>query len=97
MHEIKEPIAQRTLKSGDFIITVNIDKPEADELDYRCWYSINIGQRKKISYAIGIDSVQALQLAMKKINADLLAIGKETGAPITWLDEAPGENGFTFR
>ncbi|MCD9033204.1 hypothetical protein LDO32_15870 [Luteimonas sp. Y-2-2-4F] len=94
MHEIKEPIAQRTLKSGDAIIVVTIDKPEEDEGDYRCRYLLDAGQKKKLSYAIGVDSVQALQLAMKKINADLLAIGKEIGTPVTWLDGTPGDNGF---
>lgn len=94
MTEIKEPIAQRILRAGDVMIVVTIAKPEEDEGDYRCPYSLNIGKKIKLSYAMGMDSVQALQLAMKKINADLIAVGNELGTPVSWLDDNPGENGF---
>ncbi|GHD73885.1 hypothetical protein GCM10007164_23640 [Luteimonas padinae] len=90
MSEVKDPIAQRTLKAGDSAIVVTIGKPEEDEGDYRCWYSLDTGQNRKQSYAIGADSLQALQLAMIKINADLLALGEELGVPVTWLDDTPG-------
>lgn len=95
MSEIKGPIARRELKYGDDVIVVTIDKPEEDEADFRCRYLLDSGNKRRLSYAMGVDSVQALQLAMKKINSDLLAIGKETGVPVTWLDGAPGENGFS--
>jgi hypothetical protein len=88
--EIQEPIAQRTLATGDLIIVVTIGTPREDEGDYRCWYSLDIGQRRKLSYAMGADAVQALQLAMLKISTDLLALGKELGVSVTWLDGSPG-------
>lgn len=96
MSAIKEPIAKRTLVAGDAVIVVTIDKPEEDEGDYRCRYSLDIGQKNKLSYAMGMDSVQALQLAMIKINADLLNIGKELGIPVTWLDDTLGDTGFVL-
>ncbi len=73
---------------------VTINRPEQDEGDCRCRYLLESGQKKKLGYALGVDGVQALQLAMARINADLLAMSEELGVPITWLDNAPGDNSF---
>jgi len=86
MKELKEIIASRILKSGDVIVNVEIYKPEEDGGDFRCRYLIYYGEIEKTGYAIGVDSVQALQLAMAKINAQLVYFGEESGNPIFWLD-----------
>lgn len=94
MSDMQVPIARRTLAAGSTVVVAKIMRPQEDEGDYRCRYVLEAGQDKKLGYAIGIDGVQALQLAMAKINADLLAMSEALGAPITWLDSAPGDSGF---
>lgn len=86
MKELKDVIASRILKSGDVIVVVEIYKPEEDGGDFRCGYSISYSEIERSGYAIGVDSVQALQLTMAKINAQLVSLGEKLGKPIFWLD-----------
>jgi len=94
MSDIQAPVAQRTLLAGNTVVAVTINRPEQDEGDYRCRYLLETGQKKRLGYAMGVDGVQALQLAMARINPDLLAMGEELGVPINWIDNAAGDNGF---
>jgi len=96
IQEIKEPVAQRELTAGTETVLVTIGKPTLfdDGGDYYCPYSIEIGDKKKLSYAGGVDSVQAIQLAMKKIGVDLAHLGRKHNTPITWLPDTPDETGF---
>lgn len=96
IHEIGEPIAERMLVIGTEEIVVIIGKPQPfdDGEDYFCPYSIEHTEQKKVSYAGGMDAVQALQLAMKKIGADLAHLAKTRGVPIAWLPDMPGDTGF---
>lgn len=87
-------IAQRTLKAGDSKLLVSIAKPMLDEDDYRCAYSLVGGGIQKDGYALGMDAVQAIQLVMKKIEIDVIAIGKRIGAPFSWLENDPGVSRF---
>jgi hypothetical protein len=84
-------IASRKLAlDGEDKVTVLIGKPEKcpDEDDYYCPYQIVGVGSARVRLAIGVDTTQALQLALKMIGADLHA----SGAKLTWLDEA--ELGF---
>jgi hypothetical protein len=88
-------IAQRILKSGESKLVVSIAKPVRDEHDFRCGYLLlGDGGIEKTGYVIGMDAVQALQLVMKRIDSDLLAIGKSTGVHFSWLDDEPGISRF---
>jgi hypothetical protein len=42
-----------------------------------------------------MDAVQALQLTMKKIGADLAHLAKTQGVQIAWLPDTPGDTGFS--
>ena len=95
--EIGESIAERTLVMGAEEVVVTIGKPQPfdDGEDCFCPYSIEYAGQKKVSYAGGIDAVQALQLSMKKIGNDLAHLAKTQGVPIAWLPDAPGDTGFS--
>ena len=95
LNEIKHVIAVRKLKAGDEPIVVTIGRPEPFEGgdDFYCPYSIEFLGKKKVSYAGGMDAVQALQLTMKKIGVDLSHLKTPPDKPATWLDE-PGQTGF---
>lgn len=75
-------------------VVIGMPEPFADGHDYYCPYSIKHGGDTKVSYAGGMDSVQALQLAMQEVGADLGYIARTTGVDIRWLDDSPGESGF---
>jgi len=95
MEILTDIVAQRILKSGDSKLIVSIAKPVQDEHDFRCVYSLlGDGGIKKTGYVMGMDAVQALQLVMKKIDNDVIAIGKSIGVRFSWLDDEPGISGF---
>ena len=96
IREVAEPIASRQLMMGTEPVVVSIGKPEPfdDNADFFCPYSIEYAGKRKVSYAGGMDAVQALQLAIKKIGSDLAYLAKTEGVPIGWLQDTPGETGF---
>ena len=96
-YELGEPIAERTLVMGADEVIVTIGKPRLfnDGADYFCPYLIAHLDQKKMSYAGGVDAVQALQLAMKKIGVELAHLAKTQNVPITWLPDTPGDTGFS--
>ena len=95
--EIGESIAERTLVMGaeEVVVTIGKPRPFDDGEDYFCPYSIEYAGQKKVSYAGGMDAVQALQLTMKKIGADLSHLAKTQGVLIAWLPDSPGDTGFS--
>jgi hypothetical protein len=93
--EVTQPIATRKLSFGSEELTVILGKPEAiEDNDFLCPYMILAGKETKTGYAIGIDGIQAIQLAMKKISIDLICISKASGIPIFWNMGGPGDIGF---
>lgn len=94
--EITNPIAVRTLCAGSDDVVVTIGKPETfeDSDDHFCPYAIDFLGKKKVSYAVGADAVQALQLAMRKIGFDLAYLKTPSSEPVTWLSDSPGDTGF---
>jgi hypothetical protein len=93
--EITQSIAQRTLSYGSEELTVILGMPQpiADG-DFLCAYQISFGAETKKGHAIGVDGVQAIQLAMRKIASDLLFISNASGIPITWKMGNQGDPGF---
>lgn len=65
---MEQPIAVREYElDSEKTVTIYIFKPFLDEQDYRCNFEI-IGLLKDFrSYAMGVDSVQALFLALNRI------------------------------
>ena len=96
IREVQEPIAERKLVMGTDEVVVTIGKPQAfdDNGDYFCPYAIEHAGHRKLSYAGGMDAVQALQLAMKKIASDLDYLARSQGVSIEWLADTPGDSGF---
>ncbi|WP_374990368.1 DUF6968 family protein [Sphingosinicella sp. LHD-64] len=81
-------VASRSLRSKDGVrINVYISEPylhdESNE-EYWCKYVIDWGSERKVRYAIGIDSVQSLCLAMKKIGTDLYTSELYRSGSLVW-------------
>jgi hypothetical protein len=97
VRELGDPIATRTLTMGleKIVVMIGQPRPSEDGEDYYCSYTIEGAGQSKKGYAIGVDAVQALQLALRKIDADLIHLAEHFGVPITWLEDAPGITGFS--
>ena len=91
-----EPIAVRKLSSGDDEIVVTIGKPELfeDGNDYQCPYTIDYLNKVKCGHASGVDAVQAIQLAMISIGAELKFLSTKYDNPISWFKDVLGDTGF---
>lgn len=61
-------------------------RPELDDQDYFCRYVIDWPTKKRGRRVGGVDSVQALLLAMQAAHVDLLMARKDDGADVMWLD-----------
>ncbi len=64
-------IAEREMKCGGHLALICIYEPQPDQADWRCEYEIAWPTSARRSYAMGVDSFQALQLAMFKISTDV--------------------------
>lgn len=95
--EITQSIGIRKLSFGSEELTVVLGMPEAiEDNDFLCPYAIAFGENVRSGYAIGVDGVQAIQLAMRKIASDLLHMSKVSGMPISWeMGGRPGDAGFS--
>jgi hypothetical protein len=94
LNDVGVVVASRTFAlNGEEKVTVLIGKPEKfpDEDDYFCPYQIVGVGSERVRHAAGVDAVQALQLAMQMIGADLSA-SKQSGK-LTWLGD--DELGFS--
>ena len=97
--QIPNVIATRDLRirtdSGLATVVVAIGQPEQldDSSDYQCPYQIVGFGDERIRRAFGVDAIQALQLAMKMIGADLYTSAEARNGQLSWLDQI-GELGF---
>jgi hypothetical protein len=93
--EITQPIAMRKLSFGSEEVTVVLGMPQpVEDSDFLCPYEISYSGHTRKGYAIGVDGVQAIQLAMKKIASDLLHLSTASGIPISGKRGDPGDTGF---
>ncbi len=99
--ELVEIIAERSLSIADqdgttSVVNVLLGKPERipSSTDYFTPYKIEYLGRTRLFYAAGIDGFQALQLAMKMIDAELEAIGRTHNVTILWEGDDTGNLGF---
>ena len=99
--ELGEVIATRELQLSaaggpDRIVSVRIGKPRpfSDGRDYFCPYQITGVGDEKVSAAAGIDSVQALQLVMTAVGADLFALNRSCYGGLNWEGGKHGDLGF---
>lgn len=99
LEKIEEVIATRNILSTetrDRVITVFIGKPRQfpDATDYYCPYQIVGLGSEKVKYAGGVDAIQAIQLAMYMIGADLYTSPEATSGHLQWMGDEQGDLGF---
>jgi hypothetical protein len=70
-------------------IVVRIGKPFPDENQDGCWYcpySITRASAQRLFYGAGVDSLQALRIAISMVEADLR--GRYSDLKLEWMGES---------
>lgn len=98
-----EVIAERclsmTTRDGRLkTVTVKLGKPVQfdDGTGYYAPFQITGIGSEKIKYAGGVDAIQAVQLAMKMIGANLYALRDVESVELEWEAGDKGDLGFPF-
>ena len=99
LSSVGQVIATRRLtfvddKTREVFVTIGKSQQFPDSSDYYCAYQITGIGDGKIKHAGGIDAVQALELAMKMIGADLFAFNRALGGKLRWEGDEKGDLGF---
>ncbi len=96
LQDVGVQIATRVLQANDRKITVVIGRPEKfpEGEDYYCPYQILGFGNERVRYAGGVDAVQALQLALQKIGADLYTSQEAQSKQLAWVGGNLGDLGF---
>jgi hypothetical protein len=67
-------------------VQVSIMQPEPDSNDYRCEFEIvGLGEKTINSYAMGVDSTQALILTLQMIGTRLYTSDEGKAGHLSWL------------
>ncbi len=87
-------IASRQLKlhlpTQDIDISIRIFLPAEDNDSWRCPYEIDWPDGKKSSAAVGVDSVQAILLALQKIGIEIYTSDYHKRGQLTWFEPNQG-------
>ena len=78
---------QRTFKVDGQDTVCRFFVPTAADVDFECRYEIAWPEGVRSGIVPGVDSVQALLLAMQTAHIDLLASRENDGRQVTWLNQ----------
>ena len=92
---INDPIAERLLTFEDAAgnrkeITVRLGRPRPAGEDWACAYQIAGFEVPCGLDVYGVDSMQALLLAMKGLSVELHVAAERSGGRLSWLDSSSG-------
>jgi len=79
-----------TSPSGDTEVPVRLFQPENDEGMWICRYEIEWPGQKRSHFAGGVDSFQALILALQMIGAELYASAHHKAGSLKWFERYRG-------
>ena len=65
-----------------------------DHCDYYCPYQIKGAGSEKVRYSCGIDTFQALQLAIGTLGVEVEVLNKHLGGSLMWEGDEKGWLGF---
>ena len=83
-------LLQRRYNVGDELdaAVISVEEPILTERDWRCSYSIEIGGELTKSDVSGVDKLQSLTLALRKLAAELIYLSEECGYRLTWMGDS---------
>lgn len=100
LQSVGQVIATRSVRTEGsegvaYIVRIGLPQQFADSTDFYCPVEVeSSSQESKILYSAGIDSVQALQLAMKLAGGILFRLNLESGGKLRWEGDEKGDLGF---
>ena len=101
LDDVGETIAVRRLtlvqdeaSSSDVEVLLGKPKQLPDHRDFYCPYQIKGAGSQKVVYMCGIDTFQALQLALRALTADLDVLNERLGSNLRWEGDEKGWLGF---
>ena len=77
-------------ESGDVEIPIRIHAPEKAEVDWICRFEIGWPEGEGKRWAGGVDAVQALELALKMIGAEVYTSSHHQSGRLEWLESDRG-------
>jgi hypothetical protein len=87
-------IAHRRLTTstelGDTEVSIRLFKPEESDGHWVCRYEIDWPSQKQSSFAAGIDSIQALLLALQKIGVEIYTNAYHESGSLKWFEPTQG-------
>lgn len=90
--ELGEPIAEREFVICDAdgnesraVARIGRPHPDQSEEDWVCPYEIVVAGKRKAFRIYGVDSIQALVLALKTVDVELEVRAKQLGGVLMWL------------
>ena len=92
-YEVREVLAEREIMfrgedGTELPCKVRIGRPELrSEHDWVCPYDVSVGNSRKSFGIYGVDSIQAVVLALKTLDVEIEARAKELDMKPTWLGE----------
>jgi hypothetical protein len=101
---VGQVIATRSIRYEEskdvaFVVKIGLPQPFRDGGDFYCPVQItpSPGDDLPVSYSVGIDSVQALQLALKNAGGILFGINERCGGKLRWDGDENGDLAFPSR
>ena len=76
------------------MVLIGMPRPYLNTSDYYCPFQIQGVGSEAVEYAVGIDSAQALLLALKRIPVLLLLLNKKLEGRLRWEGDESGDLGF---
>jgi hypothetical protein len=88
--KVGQLIGERELvdaRSGKHVVVrIGVPRPFSEDGGWYCPYEIHTEQ-PRVSYAAGLDAIQALQLVMRKIGFEIQILNEQTGGTLEWNGE----------
>lgn len=78
----------------EILIFLGKPQPFQNSSDFYCPYQITGIGDEKVRYAGGVDEIQAIQLVLKMIGAELYTSEEAKFDKLRWLDKTDGDLGF---
>jgi hypothetical protein len=97
LEKIETIIARRILETKDgreIEIIIGAPQPFPDDADYFCPFQVNGLGDARIYYAGGVDSYQALILALKKLTVHMVTMDAVKNGEVQWLDGSEPDLGL---
>jgi hypothetical protein len=99
IENIGQEIASRRLilKCGEVttqvLVRIGLPYPVQDQLSFHCPFEITGFGERRLGYAVGVDAIQALQLGMIMVDADLEYLAQTCNGSLSLkdgVDDGPG-------